>query len=87
MGGAAASIESGKGKKEKWIMHYSSFHRILLVGEGDFSFSACLARAFGSAKNMIATSCDDKGEVLVNAQYPLAYGGNYYGGIGILFLL
>ncbi|KAJ0051405.1 hypothetical protein Pint_01800 [Pistacia integerrima] len=29
---------------------------ILLVGEGDFSFSACLAKAFGSATNMVATS-------------------------------
>nr|GMD82621.1 25S rRNA (uracil2634-N3)-methyltransferase [Ipomoea batatas] len=30
----------------KWIMHYSSHHKILLVGEGDFSFSAALAHAF-----------------------------------------
>ncbi|XP_057983220.1 uncharacterized protein LOC131168059 [Malania oleifera] len=42
--------------KEKWIKHYSNQHKILLVGEGDFSFSACLALAFGSATNMIATS-------------------------------
>ncbi|XP_057983307.1 uncharacterized protein LOC131168111 [Malania oleifera] len=42
--------------KEKWIKHYSNQHKILLVGEGDFSFSACLALAFGSAANMIATS-------------------------------
>ncbi|KAK3200165.1 hypothetical protein Dsin_023580 [Dipteronia sinensis] len=26
----------------KWIKHYSSCHKILLVGEGDFSFAACL---------------------------------------------
>ncbi|XP_020699031.1 uncharacterized protein At4g26485-like [Dendrobium catenatum] len=53
---AAVSSESGEGKREIWIKHYSSSHRILLVGEGDFSFSACLAKAFGSANNMIATS-------------------------------
>ncbi|KAL6513961.1 hypothetical protein OROHE_019417 [Orobanche hederae] len=44
----------------RWIKHYNSRHRILLVGEGDFSFSACLARAFGSASSMIATSLDSK---------------------------
>ncbi|KAM1864166.1 hypothetical protein ACFX14_004414 [Malus domestica] len=32
------------------IKHYSSFHKILLVGEGDFSFALCLAKSFGSAK-------------------------------------
>ncbi|GMJ11592.1 hypothetical protein HRI_004828400 [Hibiscus trionum] len=41
---------------ERWIRHYCSSHRMLLVGEGDFSFSASLARAFGSATNMVATS-------------------------------
>ncbi|XP_059663761.1 uncharacterized protein At4g26485-like [Cornus florida] len=46
------------GVGEKWIEHYSSSHRILLVGEGDFSFSLCLARAFASAHNMVATSLD-----------------------------
>ncbi|XP_077236634.1 heavy metal-associated isoprenylated plant protein 41-like [Tasmannia lanceolata] len=45
-------------KEEKWIKYYSSSHRILLVGEGDFSFSACLALAFGSANNMVSTSLD-----------------------------
>ncbi|XP_077236639.1 uncharacterized protein At4g26485-like isoform X2 [Tasmannia lanceolata] len=45
-------------KEEKWIKHYSSSHQILLVGEGDFSFSACLALAFGSAINMVSTSLD-----------------------------
>lgn len=43
---------------EKWIKHYSSRHKILLVGEGDFSFAASLARAFGNASNMVATSLD-----------------------------
>lgn len=47
-------------KKERWIQHYSSFQKILLVGEGDFSFSACLARQFGSAVNMVATSLDPR---------------------------
>ncbi|XP_074303453.1 uncharacterized protein At4g26485-like [Silene latifolia] len=35
---------------------YSSIQKILLVGEGDFSFSTSLAVAFESASNMIATS-------------------------------
>ncbi|XP_074303419.1 uncharacterized protein LOC141637912 [Silene latifolia] len=37
---------------------YTSIQKILLVGEGDFSFSTSLAVAFGSASNMIATSLD-----------------------------
>ena len=48
-------------KKEKRLMHYSSFHQILLVGEGDFSFSLCLARSFSSASNIVATSLDPYG--------------------------
>ncbi|CDP15740.1 unnamed protein product [Coffea canephora] len=47
--------------KERWIQHYSSSHKILLVGEGDFSFSACLAKAFGSAANMVATCLHTEG--------------------------
>ena len=46
---------------EIWKKHYSSKHRILLVGEGDFSFSLCIARAFGFARNMVATSLDTQG--------------------------
>lgn len=45
----------------KWVKHYSSMHEILLVGEGDFSFSLSLANAFGSAINIIATSHDSYG--------------------------
>lgn len=48
-------------EEEKWMNHYSSSQKILLVGEGDFSFSACLAKNFGSARNMVATSLDSKG--------------------------
>ncbi|XP_023918031.2 uncharacterized protein At4g26485 [Quercus suber] len=51
-------------KKEKKIQHYSSSQKILLVGEGDFSFSACLARAFRSAANMVATSLHSKDTLL-----------------------
>uniref|UniRef100_A0A803M7I2 25S rRNA (uridine-N(3))-methyltransferase BMT5-like domain-containing protein n=2 Tax=Chenopodium quinoa TaxID=63459 RepID=A0A803M7I2_CHEQI len=39
-------------------MHYASSQKILLVGEGDFSFALCLARAFETAYNMVATSLD-----------------------------
>ncbi|KAL0399070.1 UNVERIFIED_CONTAM: Heavy metal-associated isoprenylated plant protein 41 [Sesamum radiatum] len=52
----------------RWIKHYSSCHRILLVGEGDFSFSTCLAMAFGSASNIIATSLDSKAFLKKNYQ-------------------
>ncbi|KAK4491805.1 hypothetical protein RD792_002581 [Penstemon davidsonii] len=54
-------MECGEGVK--WITHYSSNHNILLVGEGDFSFAACLARAFGRATNMVATSLDSQAEL------------------------
>ena len=45
----------------RWIKHYSSEQKILLVGEGDFSFSAALAVAFVSATNITATSLDSIG--------------------------
>lgn len=44
--------------REKWLKYYSSYHEILLVGEGDFSFSLSLAMSFGSASNIVATSLD-----------------------------
>lgn len=49
------------GSQERWIKHYSSEHSILLVGDGDFSFSLCLGMAFASATNIIATSLDSYG--------------------------
>jgi hypothetical protein len=58
--GECSSVADDNGA-EKWIEHYSSSHKILLVGEGDFSFAACLAKEFGTAENMIATSFDSKG--------------------------
>lgn len=52
-------------EEEKRFMCYSSFHQILLVGEGDFSFALCLANAFGSASNIVASSLDSYGELSV----------------------
>ena len=39
VGKEMVKAEVGMEEKEKWLMHYSSFRQILLVGEGDFSFS------------------------------------------------
>ncbi|KAF4376990.1 hypothetical protein F8388_022706 [Cannabis sativa] len=50
---------------EKWVQFYSSNHQILLVGDGDFSFSSSLARSFGSASNIVATSLDTYVDVVV----------------------
>ncbi|CAI9304037.1 unnamed protein product [Lactuca saligna] len=52
--------------KEKWAKHYSSNHQILLVGEGDFSFSVSLAMAFGSASNIVASSIDSYDYLIKN---------------------
>ncbi|MCO5568543.1 hypothetical protein L7F22_022242 [Adiantum nelumboides] len=49
---------------ERRLMHYSSLQKILLVGEGDFSFSNSLASFFGDARNMIATSLDSQEMVM-----------------------
>ncbi|KAL2475963.1 Uncharacterized protein Adt_36699 [Abeliophyllum distichum] len=56
----------------KWIKHYNSYHRILLVGEGDFSFSASLAVAFGSAFFMIATSLDSQDFLKKNYKHAMS---------------
>eukprot|EP00249_Psilotum_nudum_P028934 c38962_g1_i1 orf=434-1408(-) len=48
--------------EERCIGHYSTSQQILLVGEGDFSFSNALANAFGSASNLVATSLDSYDE-------------------------
>ncbi|XP_026396369.1 uncharacterized protein At4g26485-like [Papaver somniferum] len=53
-----------KKSSEGTITHYNRSQRILLVGEGDFSFSACLANAFGSATDMVATSLDTEETLL-----------------------
>ncbi|KAM1004069.1 hypothetical protein ACFX2C_004309 [Malus domestica] len=50
---------------ERRIKHYSSSQKILLVGEGDFSFPVCLARTFCSATSMVATSLDSEEELKV----------------------
>ncbi|XP_020870769.1 heavy metal-associated isoprenylated plant protein 41 [Arabidopsis lyrata subsp. lyrata] len=47
-----------------WLKHYSSKHQILLVGEGDFSFSCSLATCFGSASNIYASSLDSFDDVV-----------------------
>ncbi|KAG7534404.1 S-adenosyl-L-methionine-dependent methyltransferase [Arabidopsis thaliana x Arabidopsis arenosa] len=52
-----------------YCSHYNNKQQILLVGEGDFSFSLCLARAFGSATNITATSLDTRDELEVKYKY------------------
>lgn len=43
------------------VGHYYETHQILVVGDGDFSFSLSLAKGFGDATNMVCTSLDDEG--------------------------
>ncbi|KAG5545847.1 hypothetical protein RHGRI_018113 [Rhododendron griersonianum] len=51
------NVSKKKQKKNvRRITHYNSEQKILLVGEGNLSFSACLARSFGSGLNMVSTS-------------------------------
>jgi 25S rRNA (uracil2634-N3)-methyltransferase len=46
---------------------YTGDQKILLLGEGDFSFALSLARRFGSGRNILATSLDS--EAFLHAQY------------------
>lgn len=61
MGFGKTACQRNEMEAEKRIKHYSSSHKILLVGEGDFSFAACLTTFLGSGVNMVATSLDSKG--------------------------
>ncbi|XP_058115013.1 uncharacterized protein LOC131258006 [Magnolia sinica] len=72
--------EGGGGEEEeeedRWLKYYSSFHQILLVGEGDFSFSLSLAKSLQSASNILATSLDQYDVVIKkykNAKSNLEY--------------
>ncbi|KNA03846.1 hypothetical protein SOVF_205200 [Spinacia oleracea] len=52
-------MENEEDETEKWLNNeYSSFHQILLLGEGDFSFALSLSLSFASASNIVATSLD-----------------------------
>ncbi|EXC15613.1 hypothetical protein L484_006877 [Morus notabilis] len=51
-------------RRKRCRKHYRRSQKILLVGEGNFSFSASLARAFRMAVNMVATSLDSKDTLL-----------------------
>lgn len=48
-------------QESKKLSQYSSMQKLLLVGEGDFSFSLSLAKAFSSATKITAASLDVRG--------------------------
>ncbi|KAL6513959.1 hypothetical protein OROHE_019415 [Orobanche hederae] len=70
---SAVSTEETKAPKgiRRRIRHYDNRQRILLVGEGDFSFSTCLARAFGLAPNIVATSLNSEDFLVKNYENAL----------------
>nr|GMC51685.1 heavy metal-associated isoprenylated plant protein 41-like [Ipomoea batatas] len=55
--------EEKENKDDKEMRKKKDERKILLVGDGDFSFSLCLANSFGSASNILASSLDSYDEV------------------------
>ena len=56
------------GETDTALASYSPEQRILLVGEGDFSFAASLAELLGSAHNLTASALDTAAQLA--AKYP-----------------